>query len=66
MAKRQRPFSQTHDHPGGSLSLSRGGGKDGHSTEGLQRGEEPGSVPGQIQRGAPQEQRRARQPQTIY
>lgn len=66
VAEHQRPLSQTHDHPGCSLPLPRGGGKDGHPTEGVQGGEESGSLPGQIQTGALQEWQRTRQPQTLH
>lgn len=55
MAERQRPFSQTHDHPGSSPPLSGGGGEDGHPAEGVQGGEDAGSVPDQTQAAAPQE-----------
>lgn len=66
MAERQRPLSQTHDHPGCSLPLPGGGGEDGHPAEGVQGGEDSGAVPGQIQTGAPQVRRRARQPQALH
>lgn len=66
MAECQRPLSKTHDHPGSSPALPRGGGKDGHPTEGVQGGEESGSVLGQTQTGTLQEPRRARQPQTLH
>lgn len=66
VAECQRPLSEAHDYPGRSFPLPRGGGKDGHSTKGVQRRENPGSLPGQTQTGAVQEQRRPWQPKTFH
>lgn len=66
MAERQSSLSQTHDHPVGPVPRPRGRGKDGPPTEGVQRGEDARSVPGQTQGLAMQERRGATQPQTFH
>lgn len=66
VAERQRPFSQTHDHPGSSLPLCTRGGEDGHPAESVQGGEDAGSVPDQTQAAAPQESWWDGQPQTLH
>lgn len=55
MGEHQGPLSQAHDRARRSLSLPRGGGEDGRPAEGVQGGEDAGSVPGQTETGASQE-----------
>ena len=66
MAERQGFFPQAHDCLGRVLPPARGGGQDGPKAQGVQRGEDSGSVPCKTQTRTAQVSGQPRQPHPLH